>query len=161
MIGKFVRKLNESVKNYLSPPRQGFSFPMTVSVEPDGKAGSLRKRETGRLVAQEEPPKFNGETKDFSNDGIAFIVPFIRLGENYLVGEGRTLNVIVTLPNGNVAMQVVGQRYEQVGQHTSLPKYLVGAKITIMSSRDRNLYEDYLRLRKSNSTELLLHTTQN
>jgi hypothetical protein len=161
MIGNLVRKLNESVKNYLSPTRQDSGFPMTVSVEPDGKTGSLRKRETGRLVAQEEPLKFNGETKDFSNNGIAFIVPLIRLGGNYLVGEGRTLNLIVTLPNGNVAMQVIGQRYEQVGQHNSVPKYLVGAKIITMNSRDRNLYENYLRLRKSNSTELLLHTTQN
>lgn len=161
MIGKFVRQINESVRNYLSPTRQDFSFPMTVSIEPDGKTGSLRKRETGRLVAKEEAQKFNGETKDFSTNGIAFIVPFIRLGGNYLVGEGKTLNVMVTLPNGNVAMQVIGQRYEQVGQHTSVPRYLVGAKIVTMNSRDRSIYEDYLQLKKSNTTELVLHITQN
>jgi hypothetical protein len=161
MIGTFVRQINESVKNYLSPTRQDFSFPITVSIEPDGQSGSLRKRETGRLVAKEEAPKFNGETKNFSENGIAFIVPFIRLGGNYLVGEGKTLNVIMTLPNGNVAMQVVGQRYEQVGKHTSVPKYLVGAKIVTMTSHNRNLYEDYLRMRKSNTTELVLHITQN
>jgi hypothetical protein len=160
MIGKFVRQLNESVKSYLSPTRQDFSFPMTVSIEPDGKTGSLRKRETGRLVAKEEPQKFNGETKDFSNNGIAFIVPFIRLGGSYLVGEGKILNVIVTLPNGNVAMQVIGQRYEQTGKHTSVPKYIVGAKIMFMSLRDRNIYESYLKMRKTNSTELIFHTTQ-
>jgi hypothetical protein len=161
MIGTLVRQINESVKSYLSPARQDFSFPMTVSVEPDGKSGSLRKRETGRLVAKEEAPKFNGETKDFSNNGIAFIVPFIRLGGNYLVGEGRILNVIITLPNGNVAMQVTGIRYDPIGQHTSVPKYLVGAKIVTMTSQDRSLYEDYLRMRKSNTTELVLHITQN
>ena len=161
MIGKFVRKINESVKSYMSPARQTFSFPMTVSIEPNGQTGSLRRRDTGRLVAKEEAPKFNGETKDFSANGIAFIVPFIRLGGNYLVGEGRTLNVKLTLPNGNVAMQVVGQRYEQVGQHTSVPKYMVGAKIVAMDSRDRGLYEDYLNLRKSNSADLALHLSQN
>jgi hypothetical protein len=161
MIGKFVRQINESVKSYLSPARQNFSFPMTVSVEPDGKTGSLRRRETGRLVAKEEPQKFNGETKDFSSDGIAFVVPFIRLGGNYLVGEGKTLNVIVNLPNGKVAMQVIGKRYEQIGTHTSVPKYIIGARIVSMTSRDRSLYQDYLKMRKSNSTELILHTTQN
>jgi hypothetical protein len=161
MIGTFVRHINESVKNYLSPTRQDFSFPVTVSIEPDGQSGSLRRRETGRLVAKEEPKKFNGETKDFSNDGIAFIVPFIRLGGNYLVGEGRILNVIVTLPNGKVSMQVIGKRYEQLGTHTSVPKYIVGAKIVSMASRDRNLYNDYLSSSKSNSTELALHITQN
>ena len=145
----------------MSPARQTFSFPMTVSIEPNGQTGSLRRRDTGRLVAKEEAPKFNGETKDFSANGIAFIVPFIRLGGNYLVGEGRTLNVKLTLPNGNVAMQVVGQRYEQVGQHTSVPKYMVGAKIVAMDSRDRGLYEDYLNLRKSNSADLALHLSQN
>jgi hypothetical protein len=161
MIGTLVRQINESVKGYLSPTRQDFSFPVTVSVEPNGQAGSLRKRETGRLVASEVPPKFSGETKDFSHEGIAFVVPFIRLGGNYLVGEGRTLNLIVTLPNGNVAMQVIGQSYEQVGKHTSVPKYIVGAKLMHMSSRDRDTYEDYLKMRKSNSTDFALHITQN
>jgi hypothetical protein len=160
MIGTFVRNMNESVRNFLSSSRQDFSFPITVSVEPDGQSGSLRRRETGRLVAKEEPKKFSGETKEFSNEGIAFIVPFIRLGGSYLAGEGRTLNLIVTLPNGNVAMQVVGQRYEQVGTHSSVPKYVVGAKIVHMTSSNRNLYNNYLRTRKSNSTELGLHITQ-
>lgn len=86
-----------------------------------------------------------GETKDLSRSGVAFIVAAIRIQENYLVGEGRILNAELDLPDGKVQMQIVGQRYEQVGQHISTARFLVGAKITQMSKENREVYEYFLR----------------
>jgi hypothetical protein len=72
-------------------------------------------------------------------------VPAIRIQENYLVGEGRTLNAELDLPNGKVRMQIVGRRYEQVGEHISTARYLVGAQITQMNADDQEAYEYFLR----------------
>jgi hypothetical protein len=163
MIGKFVRKMNESVSDFLSANREEVSFPMSVSVEPDRSSGSLRRRDTGRLIAREDSPSLNGEAKILKIDGVEFIVPFIRIGESYLAGEGRLLNLEISLPNGNVQMQVIGQSYEMVGRHTSVAKFLITARIVYMSETDRDLYQYYLggsSFRKTAKPEFALHITQ-
>ncbi len=86
-----------------------------------------------------------GETSDLSRTGIAFIVASIRIRENYLVGEGRTLNAELDLPDGKVRMQIVGKRYEQVGEHISTARFLVGAEITKMNEDDRESYHHFLK----------------
>ncbi len=86
-----------------------------------------------------------GETKDMSRSGVGFIVSAIRIHENYLVGGGRILNAELDLPGGKIQMQIVGMRYEEVGQHISTARFLVGAKITQMSDENREIYEYFLR----------------
>lgn len=97
-----------------------------------------------------------GETKDLSHSGIAFVVSSIRIKENYLVGEGRTLNAELDLPNGKVTLRIVGQRYEQIGEHISVSQYLIGAKILFMTEENRETYEHFLRygkkIKKSSGT---------
>lgn len=144
MIGTFVRQLNESVRNYFSSNEDSVNYPMSVWFEPNNRSGSLRRRDTGRLIMQEEMPKLRGETRFLNETEVSFIVPFIRLNESYLVGEGRTLNLELDLPISKVRMQVLGQRYEQVGKHTSVAKYLIGAKIVHMSQADSEIYRGYL-----------------
>lgn len=111
--------------------------PIKLSFAPLGK--------TGDLTAAPQVLFITGETKDLSHSGIAFTVASIRIKENYLVGEGRALNVELDLPNGKVAMKVVGQRYERVGEHISTTRYLVGASIVQMTDENREAYEDFLR----------------
>lgn len=117
--------------------RHKYQVPVTISFEP------LKKNV--RLNLGIKKYSINGETKDLSKTGIAFIVSSIRLSENYLVGDGRALNVELKLPNGKVECQIVGQRYEPIsGEHNSTLKYLIGAKIVKMSEADREVYEEFL-----------------
>jgi hypothetical protein len=149
MIRKLVAKFNRSITERVVSPRKHYEFPIKVWFEPD--------RNTGRLKLPLENLTVMGETKDLSRSGIAFIVSAIRIQENYLVGEGRILNVELDLPDGKVQMQIVGSRYEQVGQHISTARYLIGAKITQMSAENREAYEHFLRYgnkRKKGSLEL-------
>lgn len=95
----------------------------------------------------------SGETKDLSKTGIAFIVSSIRLREYYLVGEQRTLNAELDLPNGKITMQIIGQRYEQVGLHLSETKFLIGATITKISEDARDAYEHFLSHGKKRGKE--------
>lgn len=137
MIRKLVAKFNRSITERVVSPRKNYEVPIKIWFEPD--------RNTGRLKMPLESLVIVGETKDLSRSGVAFIVAAIRIQENYLVGEGRILNAELDLPDGKVQMQIVGQRYEQVGQHISTARFLVGAKITQMSKENREVYEYFLR----------------
>lgn len=86
-----------------------------------------------------------GETVDVSKTGLAFLVPAIRDKEKYLVGQNRVLNIELDLPTGKVRLRAIGRRYEKVGIHLSMEKFLVGVEITEMSGADQEAYEAFLR----------------
>lgn len=149
MIRKLVAKFNRSITERVVSPRKSYEVPIKIWFEPD--------RNTGKLKMPLESLVILGETKDMSRSGIAFVVSAIRIQENYLVGEGRILNAELDLPSGKVQMQIVGSRYEQVGQHISTARFLIGAKITQISDENREAYEYFLRhgnKRKKGSLEL-------
>src|SRR5262245_5118209 len=108
MIRRLISKFNKSITKRVVSASHDHEVPIRVWIEPD--------RNTGRLQKPVEHLSVAGETKDMSKSGIAFIVPVIRLREYYLVGENRTLNAELDLPGGKIQMQIVGRRYEQVGQ---------------------------------------------
>ena len=137
MIRKLISKFNRRLAERMVAERRNHSIPIKVWFEPDKATGKLKLPIEKLLVL--------GETKDLSSSGIAFIVSSIRIKENYLVGEQRALNAEIDLPTGKVQMQIVGQRYEQVGLHISTARYLIGAKITEISEEDREIYEHFLR----------------
>ncbi len=137
MIRKLISRFNKSITERVVSPRKKYEVPIKIWFEPD--------KNTGRLTMPAENLVILGETKDMSRSGIGFIVSAIRIRENYLVGAERTLNAELDLPGGKVQMQIIGSRYEQVGEHISTARYLVGAKITQMSKEDRETYEYFLR----------------
>lgn len=140
MIRKLISKFNKSLAERAVSARHKLEIPIKVWLEPD--------QNTGRLPGSVENLSIAGKTHDLSVTGVAFIVSSIRIRENYLVGEGRVLNAELDLPQGKVRMQIIGQRYEQVGQHISTAKFLVGAKIVKISAGDREAYEHFLRYGK-------------
>ena len=135
MIRKLISKFNRSLAERMVAERYKHSLPIKIWFEPD--------KATGKLMPVEKLSVL-GETKDLSSSGIGFIVSSIRIKENYLVGEQRLLNAEIDFPTGKVRMQVVGQRYEQVGLHVSTARYLIGAKIVQISEDDREAYEHFL-----------------
>lgn len=137
MIRKLISKFNKSLTKSVVSARYNYEVPIKITLEPD--------RNTGRLQMPIQHLSISGETKDLSKTGIAFIVSAIRLREYYLVGENRTLNAELDLPNGKVKMQLVGQRYKQIGEHLSESKFLVGATITKIGDQDREIYEYFLQ----------------
>lgn len=153
MIRKLFDRFNKSISERVVPQRIPVAIPIKLTFEPEGK--------TGRLRSQTENLWITGETNDLSQTGIAFTVSSIRLKENYLVGEGRVLNAELDLPNGKVQMKIVGQRYEQVDEHASVAKYMIGAKITQITSENTEIYEDFLKngkkMMKSKILQLKTH----
>ncbi len=149
MIRRLVSKFNKTLTERVLSPRKNYEVPIKIWFEPNANTGNLKMPVENTIMT--------GETKDLSYSGIAFIVAAVRIQENYLVGDGRILNAELDLPTGKIQMQIVGQRYEQVGQHISTARYLVGAKITRITKEDKEAYEYFLRhgdKRKKGSLEL-------
>ena len=140
MFRNFISRLNSSVSKQVVASRREYAVPIKLTFEPDRNTGKLRMPVSELTIV--------GETRDLSHSGIGFIVSAIRLKEFYLVGEDRVLNVELDLPNGKVKFQVIGQRYEQVSEHSSVSRYLIGAKILSMTEENREVYKYFLRYGK-------------
>lgn len=137
MIRKLISRLNRSVSERLVSSRRKYAAPLRVWFEPE--ISSPHHQEIAKNTAM------HGETVDLSRTGIAFLVSSIRINEKYLVGQDRKLNIEIDLPSGKVNMQLVGRRYEKVGVHLSMEKYLVGAHIVRIDSESNAVYDHFLR----------------
>jgi len=148
MIRKLIAKFNRSMAKRVVSIRHKREVPIKLSFAPN--------KSTGRLDAPPIYVYITGETTDLSSSGIAFVVASIRVKESYLVGENRVLNAELDLPNGKVSMKIIGRRYEQVGEHISTARYLVGASIKEMTDEHRETYNVFLRLsgKKGNTGSL-------
>jgi hypothetical protein len=137
MIRKWISKFNEKITGRILSNRKSYEVPIKIWFEPN--------RDTGKLKMPAKSLTITGETKDLSSSGVGFIVNSIRIKEDYLVGEGRILNAELDLPVGKVRMKIVGRRYEQIGQHISAARFLVGAEIVKINENDQEIYLDFLR----------------
>jgi hypothetical protein len=52
-------------------------------------------------------------------------------------------------------MKAVGRRYEQVGEHVSTARYLIGASIEEISDENREAYNAFLRYGDKGTTRSL------
>ena len=87
-----------------------------------------------------------GYTRDISEDGLAIIVPSLRVGDKYLDSDDCTVRVVLLeVPTGSVEIQAEPVRYQQFDVSDSEKGHLLGLRITHMSDSDRSRYEMYLR----------------
>ena len=141
MIRKLIQRFNRSMSERISPMRLKYEFPIKIWFEPDE---AICK--TARLKTPAEENLFIwGETQDLSRSGIAFLVPSIRIRENYLVGANRLLVAELDLPNGRAQMRLLGKRYEQIGEHLSVARYLIGASIERITPENLEIYDYFLK----------------
>lgn len=87
----------------------------------------------------------DGHTSDMSSTGLGVIVPAIRIGEHYLVGDERKLRLRLDLPIGPIEMQVKPVRYESLEETDSESGYVIGVQIIAMVDTDRTAYDKFLK----------------
>ena len=149
MIRKLISDINKSLTKRVVSSRKSLQYPVKIWFEPDNRTGQPNFPVNNYAVL--------GETSDLSSSGIGFVVSSIRVRENYLIGEGRILNAEIDLPGGKIEMQIIGRRHEQVGQHISTARFLIGAEIVKMTADNRESYEHFLRYgNRFNTGELKL-----
>jgi len=135
---ELTRSIVSRLRKYMGDRRHATR--RTVRLQVSVSVGSPTKGLTGNRKIN----SLEGHTLDISPNGMALVMPAIRIGEQHLIGENRTLNVKMELPSGPVEMKVAPVRYEALEDHPSETGYLIGAKITEMSDVDRATYAAYV-----------------
>lgn len=127
-----VNGLRRFVGERRHAPRHPARLPVEVSlVGPVGK-GAARA--------------LSGYTRDLSATGLGFVVPAIRVGERYLMGEGKQIQITIKLPGGTVSLRAAPVRYERLDEDAGEAGYLVGAHVTEMGDEDRARLDEYLKV---------------
>jgi hypothetical protein len=81
-----------------------------------------------------------GHTLNISKHGLAVILHAQSIDEEYLLGGEGSMAIELDLPNGlAIEIHATPVRYEKLEEG-----YLIGARISEMRDRDRELYEEYL-----------------
>ena len=82
-----------------------------------------------------------GHTVNLSTIGLAVMLHAQNIDPQYLTGGENSMSIELDLPNGvSIEIEAIPVRYEK---HED--GYLIGARITDISERDRELYDEYLR----------------
>jgi hypothetical protein len=82
-----------------------------------------------------------GHTVNLSAIGLAVMLYAQNIDEQYLSGTKGSMSIELDLPNGlSIEIEATPVRYEKREDG-----YLIGAHISEMTARDRELYEEYLR----------------
>lgn len=117
------------------------SVPIKITFDPLKTAAKMRSPLPSLFIS--------GETYDVSTTGIAFIVSSIRVKEHYLVGQDRALIAELDVSGRKITMKLIGKRYERVGIHLSMEKYLIGAEIIDISDGDRKEFDKLISQSRS------------
>ena len=81
-----------------------------------------------------------GHTQNLSALGLAVVLHAQNIDEQYLLGAEGSMAIELDLPNGlSIEFQATPVRYQKLDEG-----YLIGARISKMSDRDRELYLEYL-----------------
>jgi len=81
-----------------------------------------------------------GHTLNVSVHGLAVVLHAQNIDEQYLLGGEGSMAIELDLPNGlSIEIQATPVRSEKLEEG-----YLIGARISHMSERDRELFEEYL-----------------
>jgi hypothetical protein len=86
-----------------------------------------------------------GRTRNISETGLAFIVPTLRIGDDFARVIGRPLLITLYLPSGHVEIRATPVRYEPLSQTSSERGYLIGVRITEMADNEWVRMVEYVR----------------
>jgi hypothetical protein len=86
-----------------------------------------------------------GHTRNISETGLAFIVPTLRIGDEFAQVIGSRLLIRLYLPSGHVEIQATPVRYEQLSPSSAERGYLVGVRITEMADHEWVRMVEYVR----------------
>ena len=77
---------------------------------------------------------------NISKDGLALVLHAQNIDEQYLMGSEGSMAIELDLPNGlSLEIHATPVRYEKFEEG-----YLIGARISRMKPRDRELFDEYL-----------------
>jgi hypothetical protein len=146
MLREIATRFNKVIAERRAAPRKKVSVAVRVRFAPD--------RYSVGHIKNSEKLSLSGSTQDISECGVGLVLPSIRLDQHYLVGQDRPLIVEMDIHDRTIIMKVIGRRYEEIGEHLSVRRFVVGAEIVEMSPTDRAAYDYFLKNAKKLSRHM-------
>ena len=113
-------------------PRHEVKLETRVLILAEGEAGG------GEVLP------LSGHTRDVSESGLGLVITAEDRRALASLGDTYTLRLVLTLPSGPVELTVTPVRFKRLGV-TEEADFLVGARITDMSGRDRVRFMAFIR----------------
>jgi hypothetical protein len=129
-----TNRLRQFVADRRRAPRHHVRLPVVVSLL------------NVRVVAT--PATLSGHTRDVSADGLGLILPAIRIGDRYLVGEDHVLRINLKLPDAHARLYGVPVRYERLEDEGTERGFFVGLRLTETHDPDYAVFSEYLKTLK-------------
>jgi hypothetical protein len=129
-VRRIASRLRELVADRRRSPRYRAELPVLVSLV-DAATGA-------------EPANASGHTRDLSESGLGVVLPNIRVGGRYLVGDSVTLRLTLKLPGEYARLYGTPVRYEKLEAGGPQTGFLVGIRLTDNSERDLALLVEYI-----------------
>lgn len=143
LVRSIASRLRAFVGNRRRARRYRAALPATVALFQSKTKTNIETAAASTATAR--LPTLAGETCDISETGLSIIVPAIRIGEHYLSGNNRELDITLELPSGaSIRLRATPVRYEQLTREGHKTSYLIGARITEISDDDRRLFAKHL-----------------
>ena len=127
LIRSIAARFREYLGNRRRAPRR--KLRLSVRVSPVKAARPAR-------VSTTESDALYGYTRDISSSGLALILPAIRINNIYLMGEERTLEILIEDESEPIVLYGEAARYEKLEEGKADKGYLIGVRITGMSPED-------------------------
>jgi hypothetical protein len=137
---ELIRSIAARFREYLGNRRRSPRYKVRLSVRVSPVKASKPAR-----VSSLEPDALYGYTRDISVTGLALILPSIRINNIYLTGEDRTLELLIEHESEPIVIYGIAARYEKLEEGEADKGYLVGIKITEMSTEDRTRFTALLK----------------
>lgn len=135
---ELVRSITARLREFLRDRRCARRYTVRLSCQVTFAKGNVTKNGSHAVAS------IVGHTRDISSDGLALILPAIRIGDHYLAGENRPLLVRLQLPGQTIEIHCVAVCYDSFADEGLGAGYIVGTRITQLGQEDRAHYVEYL-----------------
>jgi hypothetical protein len=137
LLRSIVGRLREFAGDRRHAYRRRVKLPFTVSIH----------HQSGQENGRRPMPTMQGYTRDISSTGLGLIVPAIRIGGHYLTGEDRLLRIVLEHQSGPIQLIATPVRYDPISDEENEQGFVIGVRITEMSTQDRERFTSALKAR--------------
>jgi hypothetical protein len=134
VLRSFAGRLREYLGNRRRAPRYNVKAKVTVSIP----------QRSNSLPGKSKQPSVAGYTRDVSSDGLAVIIPSIRIGGEYLTGSEKLLRLSLETAQGNVDINCRAARYVQLDEESPETGFLVGLAIETVQEESQEIWQEWL-----------------
>ena len=123
-------------------------FQLSVAPDDAPAPAGLGEQEGGANANANTPAgtlRLVGHTRNISETGLAFIVPTLRIGDQFAHVIGSRLRIILYLPSGHVEIRATPVRYERLPHGNPERGYLIGVSIAEMADDEWVRVVEYVR----------------